>query len=820
MRLLFLIILLVFAIQGQTQVGINTDGSSADNSAMLDVKSTVKGLLPPRLTTAQRDLIGNPSVGLLIFNTDCNDLQFFNGSAWTPMGNHGLIGTPGSITGNATPCAQGTGVIYSVGTVTNATGYHWTPPPGASVVTGQGSNTIAVNFGSGGGPLCVSAFNDCYRSMPSCLTITLSPVIYASVSVSANATTVCQGIQVTFTATPVNGGQSPVYQWKKNNVDIPGATNSTYAYAPLHNDKISCRMTSNAPCVAVANVYSSAVTMTVLSSQPVSVSVGASANNICAGTQVTFSATPVNGGTSPAYQWRKNGNDITGATNNTYTYAPSNGDGISCVVTSNITCPSGNPATSNTITMTVNPVVPVSVTIAASANPSCAGSSVIFTATPVNGGASPVYQWRVNGISTGTNSPVYAYVPLNNDEVTCSLYSSETCATGNPATSNTITMTINLPVAVSVSISANATLVCSGTQVTYTAAPTNGGANPGYQWKKNGVNVSGATISTYTYTPANNDVVTCQMTSSLTCVTGNPATSNAITMTVIAAQPVSITITPSANPVCAGTSVIFTSGIVNGGTSPLYQWRVNGSNITGATANSYTYVPLHGDQVSCVLTSNVLCGTGSPATSNIITMSTSLSINHVTTGGVAPVNKQTNYGTVRNIPGETSKCWITSNLGSNSQASTVNDATENAAGWYWQFNRKQGYRHTGSSLTPAWTVTTISENTDWQSGNDPCSIELGGGWRIPSFTEWSNVDNTGGWTNWTGPWNSGLKLHAAGYLMSSNGSLTNRGIHGHYWSTKQNGLSLAHYLGFNSITSQMDNNFKTYGFPLRCLRDN
>ena len=53
----------------------------------------------------------------------------------------------------------------------------------------------------------------------------------------------------------------------------------------------------------------------------------------------------------------------------------------------------------------------------------------------------------------------------------------------------------------------------------------------------------------------------------------------------------------------------------------------------------------------------------------------SITINHVA-GSVAPVTKTVTYGTVTNIPGETSKCWITSNLGADHQATAKDDATE------------------------------------------------------------------------------------------------------------------------------------------------
>jgi len=64
------------------QVAINTDGSTADGSAMLDVKSSAKGLLPPRMTEAQRNAISSPAAGLIIYCTDCVEMQMYNGTQW------------------------------------------------------------------------------------------------------------------------------------------------------------------------------------------------------------------------------------------------------------------------------------------------------------------------------------------------------------------------------------------------------------------------------------------------------------------------------------------------------------------------------------------------------------------------------------------------------------------------------------------------------------------------------------------------------------------------------------------------------------------
>jgi len=193
-------------------------------------------------------------------------------------------------------------------------------------------------------------------------------------------------------------------------------------------------------------------------------------------------------------------------------------------------------------------------------------------------------------------------------------------------------------------------------------------------------------------------------------------------------------------------------------------------------------------------------------------------INHID-GAIAPVPKIVTYGTVTNIPGENSKCWITQNLGSDHQATSRDDATENSAGWYWQFNRKQGYKHDGTIRTPNSTwITAINENNDWLSENDPCTLLLGSGWRIPTFTEWTNVDASGNWTNWNGPWNSALKLHASGGLYAG-GSLGDRGYDGTFWSSNQFSITYGQYILFSNLGSIMDHYDKSVGYTLRCLKD-
>ncbi|MCX6269258.1 MAG: hypothetical protein NTW16_18220 [Bacteroidetes bacterium] len=530
-----------------------------------------------------------------------------------------------TISASANSICAGTMVTFTSAIVNGgaAPAYQW--KINGTSVTGATGSSYTFAPANGNAITCVLTSNaTCATGTPATsntVTMIVNPLLPVSLSIVASANPVCSGTAVTYTATPVNGGTTPAYQWKVNATNVTGATNAVYTYNPASSDAISCVVTSNATCTTGNPATSNIITMMVNPLQPVSLTIAASANPVCAGTAVTFTATPVNGGTTPIYQWKINGTSVSGATGSAYTFVPVNGNAITCVVTSNATCTSGNPATSNTVTMTVNPLLPVSVSIGASANPVCAGTSVTFNATPTNGGTSPAYQWKVNTVNvSGATNATYTFVPVNGNTITCVLISSETCTTGNSATSNTHTMTVNPLLPVSISIAASANSVCAGSSVTYTASPVNGGTSPLYQWKVNGASVSGATNGSYTLTPTNGNVITCLLTSSETCTTGNTATSNAITMTVYPILPVSLSIAASANPVCAGTSVTYTASQVNGGTNPIYQWKVNGINVSLPSASSYTFVPAHGNTVTCVLTSNATCTSGNPATSNAVTM--------------------------------------------------------------------------------------------------------------------------------------------------------------------------------------------------------
>jgi hypothetical protein len=119
-KILYLIIISGFYAQGQVKVGNNPTTITA--SAVLEVESTTKGFLPPRVTLAQRTAIATPVAGLTVYCTDCavlervGELQVYNGTKWTNInGGTAMPGIDANCDTNAT----------AVQTITSSTGVVW-----------------------------------------------------------------------------------------------------------------------------------------------------------------------------------------------------------------------------------------------------------------------------------------------------------------------------------------------------------------------------------------------------------------------------------------------------------------------------------------------------------------------------------------------------------------------------------------------------------------------------------------------------------------------------------------------------------------------
>ena len=364
----------------------------------------------------------------------------------------------------------------------------------------------------------------------------------------------------------------------------------------------------------------------------------------------------------------------------------------------------------------------------------------------------------------------------------------------------TATITVN---PLTVDAGYDQTIICGGSaQLDNVSTNYTGTGTLTYSWSPN-IGLNNTSIANPTAT------ITSDQTYFVTVTTDNGCiATDDITVTV---NPLP-TVTASANPavICnGGTSELTASGTDN------YSWSTGGNtaSITVTPSSTTTYTVTGTSTAGCSSTATV------QVTVNTFSCGDSLTVTH-TAGSVAPVNKTVTYGTVStNLSGAT-KCWITQNLGATDQASSATDSDEPSAGWYLQFNRKQGYKHDGTTRTPNTTwIAIINENSDWQSGNDPCRLLLGAGWRIPTKTEWENADATGGWDNYTETYASVLKLHAAGDLENLDGSLFARGFYGTYWSSTQYSSTEGWSLVLASGASNRSMGGKTYGLSVRCLRD-
>jgi gliding motility-associated-like protein/uncharacterized repeat protein (TIGR01451 family) len=469
--------------------------------------------------------------------------------------------------------------------------------------------------------------------------IAITPLVTPSILIATPATTVCSGASITFTATPTNGGTTPMYQWFKGTAPTGtslgiASTNATYTTTTAaDNDSYYAVMTSTALCASPLTATSNAIVITVTTGVTPAVSITAlPVGAICAGTNVTFTAVAGNGGTAPMYQWKINGvNEGSAATSATFTPTTlANGDLVSVLMTSNSSCVAApGTASSNIITMVVNPLVVPSVTIATPSTTICTGISVTFTATPTNGGTTPGYQWYKGAVGSGsaisaeTNATYTTTLAANNDSYYVIMTSTESCPSPKTVTSNAVVITVTTVVTAGVSITASpAGAICAGKSVTFTASPGNGGTTPKYEWFVNatsqGTASSAAGSNKFTSTALlDGDKVSVIMTSNSGCVLApGTATSNVITMVVNPNVTPTVTLTADKSTICPGDLVNYTATSTNGGT-PTYTW--SGTPTAAGTGATYSTSGLTSpNSVTVTVNSTETCVTSATATSTPI----------------------------------------------------------------------------------------------------------------------------------------------------------------------------------------------------------
>ncbi len=339
------------------------------------------------------------------------------------------LASPGTITSSAQSGLYCSGKLYnfSINPVPGATSYSWVMPSGWSGV--PAGNTLQAFAGSGG-QVQVTAYVSCATSPTASLSTTVTPTVTPAVSVATSAAMLCQGKPVTFSATTVHGGSSPVFRWKKNGANVI-ATGATYTGTGLVNgDVISVSLASNAACRSTDTVHSAAYAVSLTPSVTPGISINTNpVVKICEGTLLQFNTIRTGGGSAPAYQWYLNGTAVGGAVDTSFSSASlADGDTITVKMTTNAVCAAMPEASSNKVSVIVKDTVHPNVLITASSI--VAGEPVTFTSSQTGGGATPDYQWLLNGVElpAATNDTYTSAGLTAGDHISVRMQSYAECA--------------------------------------------------------------------------------------------------------------------------------------------------------------------------------------------------------------------------------------------------------------------------------------------------------------------------------------------------------------------------------------------------------
>jgi hypothetical protein len=382
---------------------------------------------------------------------------------------------------------------------------------------------------------------------------------------AGGAITFCPGDSVTLSA---NTGVGLTYQWRKDGLNIANATNASFK--AMQSGVYDVAVSNTGGCTTISN----SITVTVAgNAAPVVTILASPGNSVCPNTNVTFTATPTNGGTTPVYQWQLNGNNVglNQATYSNNTLAAN--DVIRVIMTSNAACVFPLSDTSNVITMQLLAAPSASVTPSASTT-FCSGSSITLSASPGN-----TYLW-----STAATTQIISVTTANTFRVTI------TASNGCSVVSSAITTTVNSNPTTAITPS-GVTTFCQGGNVTLTAS----GGNT-YVWSTN------ATTTAISATASGNYVVTATNANGCTATASQVVTVNSIP---------SVIITPnSSTTICQGNSVGLTASGAN-----TYTWSTTATTATinVSVSGPYTVTGISAAGCTATATQSILVNTNPTA---------------------------------------------------------------------------------------------------------------------------------------------------------------------------------------------------------------
>ena len=551
----------------------------------------------------------------------------------------------GTITGTAAVCQGQNGVVYSIPAITNATGYSWSLPTGATIASGSNTRSVTVNYSNSAvsGNIAVYGTNGCGNGTPSAIyAVTVNPLPIAAGAISGSAT-VCRGqSSVSYTVPAITNATSYSWSYSGTGATITGTTNSvtiSFSLSATSGNLTVYGVNSCGNGTVSANYAISLNPVTAISSQ------STATQTVCL--NGTFSAISVaaTGTGTLTYQWYRNTSASTtegsslgtanGAQTSSYTPQATSAGTLYyyCIVHSD--------CGSNVTSSVSGAFITSPATVVSSQSTATQTTCINVAFTPISvtatGAGTLTYQWYQNTTaSTSGGTPVSgatssSYTPSAASAGTLYYY----CIVTGTCTSATSSISGAFIVNPATAISGQSTstqTVCINSAFSPISVTATGTGTLTYQWYSNtsaantgGTLITGATSSSYTplSTAAGTLYYYCivhsncgsNVTSSVSgAFITNPATAISSQSTATQTQCVTGTFT-SISVTATGTGTL------------TYQWYSNaaasnsgGTLISGATGNSY--IPSAGTVSTlyyyCIVHSNCGADVSSPVSGAFI----------------------------------------------------------------------------------------------------------------------------------------------------------------------------------------------------------